>query len=66
MLVTPKSSTETDSIDVLILLTTSRGWSLAAEVGQDSQSVADKDGVGVGVRGVGTSEVTPICRGLPV
>lgn len=27
-------------------LTTSRGWSLAAEVGQDSQSVADEDGGG--------------------
>lgn len=63
MLVTPKSLT--DTVDVLILLTTSRGWSLAAEVGQDSQSVADKDG-GWGPRGWGQSEVTPICRGLPV
>ncbi len=41
-----KLDRETDTVDVLILLTTSRGWSLAAEVGQDSQSVADKDGGG--------------------
>ena len=48
MLVTPKSLT--DTVDVLILLTTSRGWSLAAEVGQDSQL---QTRTGVGVRGDG-------------
>lgn len=47
----------------LILLTTSRGWSLAAEVGQDSQSVADKDWDGD--EGTGRTG-TPICRGLLV
>lgn len=41
-----KPDRETYTVDVLILLTTSQGWSLAAEVGQDSQSVADEDGGG--------------------
>lgn len=45
-----KLDRETYTVDVLILLTTSQGWSLAAEVGPDSQSVADKDG---GRRGLG-------------
>lgn len=45
-------------MDALILLTTSRGWSLAAEVGQDSQSVADEDG-GVD-KGVGERAGSPL------